>query len=380
MATGWVWHEQYMWHDTGSGAGARSAGGYIEPAQHLENPSAKRRLRNLVEVSGLLEHLTPLPAAAATRAEAGAVHAAPYLDRLERLSDATGGNAGENAPFGPGSFDIALLAAGGAITAATAVATGTVNNAYALIRPPGHHAEYDRGRGFCLINNIAIATQALINRGLARRVAVLDWDVHHGNGTQSLFYDRDDVLTVSLHQDRLFPPDGGGAGERGAGIGWGANINIPLPPGSGEPAYLAALDEVALPALRRFGPDLIIVACGYDASALDPLGRMLLRSHSFRAMTRLLLDGSCDLNDGRVVFCHEGGYSEAYVSFCGLAVLEELCSVRTQVADPYFPPDRYIAGDELRPDQAAVIAEAAGRMADAPAAPPHTMTPDQADR
>jgi acetoin utilization deacetylase AcuC-like enzyme len=136
MATGWVWHERFMWHDTGSGAGARSAGGYIEPGQHIENPTAKRRLRNLVEVSGLLDHLTPLHPKNASRDVLAAVHDPEYLGRLQRMSCARGGDAGENAPFGVDSYDTARLSAGGAIAAATAVLQGQVGNAYALIRPP----------------------------------------------------------------------------------------------------------------------------------------------------------------------------------------------------------------------------------------------------
>jgi acetoin utilization deacetylase AcuC-like enzyme len=369
MATGWIWHELFMWHDTGAGAGARPAGGYIQPGQHIENPASKRRLRNLVEVSGLLAQLTMLPVTPAARAEAAAVHHGDYLELLARLSADRGGDAGENAPFGQGSYDIALLSAGGAIGAASAVMTGTAGNAYALIRPPGHHAERDRGRGFCLLNNIAIAAQAMIQRGLARRIAVVDWDVHHGNGTEQIFYCRDDVLTISVHQDRLFPADSGGPDRRGEGAGFGFNLNIPLPPGTGEPAYLRCICDIIIPALRAFGPELIFVACGYDAAALDPLGRMLLRSHSFRKMTRLILDAAHDINGGRIVFCHEGGYSEAYVPFCGLAVIEELAGAHTDVCDPYFPPDRVIAGDDLRPDQVQVIESARQAVEDMPPRP-----------
>jgi acetoin utilization deacetylase AcuC-like enzyme len=170
--------------------GRTPAGGYIQPGQHIENPASKWRLRNLVEVSGLLAQLTMLPVTPAARAEAAAVHHGDYLELLARLSADRGGDAGENAPFGQGGYDIALLSAGGAIGAASAVMTGTAGNAYALIRPPGHHAERDRGRGFCLLNNIAIAAQAMIQRGLARRIAVVDWDVHHGNGTEQIFYCR----------------------------------------------------------------------------------------------------------------------------------------------------------------------------------------------
>ncbi len=163
---------------------------------------------------------------------------------------------------------------------------------------------------------------------------MIDWDVHHGNGTQSIFEERGDVLTISLHQDGCFPAGYGGEADRGRGAGLGANINIPLPPGSGHEAYLYAMERIVIPALERFEPALIIVACGYDANAVDPLARMLLHSDSFRQMTSLLRKAAERLCQGRLVLVHEGGYSEAYVPFCGLATLEELAGVRTAVTDP----------------------------------------------
>ncbi len=188
--------------------------------------------------------------------------------------------------------------------------------------------------GFCMLANIPIAIEAAKARFGLKRVAVIDWDVHHGNGTQHIYYERDDVLTISLHQEGCFPPGYGGAEDRGNGAGLGHNLNIPLLPGGGEDAYRHAMERLVVPTLERFKPELILVACGFDANGLDPLARMLLTSEAYREMTRTVREAAERLCDGRLVMVHEGGYSEAYVPFCGHAVVEELSGVRTDVEDP----------------------------------------------
>ncbi len=170
--------------------------------------------------------------------------------------------------------------------------------------------------------------------GLARRIAVIDWDVHHGNGTEAIFLADPEVLTISLHQDRNYPLDTGQASERGTGKGHGFNINIPLPPGTGHASYLECFDRIVIPALHRFRPDAVIVACGYDASAFDPLGRMMATAETFRLMTRAVMQAADDLCRGRVMLVHEGGYSEAHVPFCGHAVLEEMSGSAIRAPDP----------------------------------------------
>ena len=187
--------------------------------------------------------------------------------------------------------------------------------------------------GFCLLANTAIEA-AKADHGLGK-VAVLDWDVHHGNGTQQIFYERPDVLTISLHQKSCFPPGSGTVEERGAGKGEGYNVNVPLPPGSGHETYLHAMRRVVLPALERFRPELVVVASGLDANAADPLARQLLYGDSYREMIRLLLEVAEDLCGGRLVAVHERGYAESTVPLCGLAVVETLSGVRTEVEDPF---------------------------------------------
>jgi acetoin utilization deacetylase AcuC-like enzyme len=215
-----------------------------------------------------------------------------------------------------------------------AVLSGEVENAYALSRPPGHHCLPDQAMGFCFLANIPIAIERAKTLFKLNRVAVIDWDVHHGNGTQAIYYNRSDVLTISLHQEGCFPPGYSGADDRGAGDGEGYNLNIPLLPGGGHDAYLYAFEQLVIPALEQFQPELIIVACGYDANAIDPLARMLAHSGTFRAMTERVKQAAERLCDGRLVLAHEGGYSEGYVPFCGLASVEALSGIRTEVKDP----------------------------------------------
>lgn len=189
--------------------------------------------------------------------------------------------------------------------------------------------------GYCLLANIPIGIEAARATHGVERVAIVDWDVHHGNGAQSIYYGDPNILTISLHQERNFPFDlQDTVNYRGDGAGVGSNINVPLPPGCGDEAYAYAMERIVLPALRAFQPDLIVVACGFDACALDPMGRMLLHSESYRGMTQSLLDISNELCGGRLAVVHEGGYSEVYVPFCGLAVIETLAGTRTEVKDP----------------------------------------------
>ncbi|MCL4119277.1 UNVERIFIED_CONTAM: hypothetical protein GTU68_045297 [Idotea baltica] len=271
----------------------------------------------------------------ATTADLLRVHPQSYLDAFKQLSDADGGELGYHTPFGPGGYEIAAQSTGLVVQALRSVLTGELDNAYALTRPPGHHALPDYPNGFCLFANIAIAIEAARAEGTAKRFAVIDWDVHHGNGTEGIFYDRDDVLTVSLHQDRNYPMDQGKAEDRGEGAGRGFNLNVPLPPGSGHNTYLEAMERLALPAVRAFAPDVLIIACGFDAAALDPLGRMMCHTATYQAMTTQVMELAADVCDGRLVMAHEGGYSEVYVPFCGHAVLMEMAGSDITAPDPF---------------------------------------------
>ena len=334
--TGLVTHERYFWHDPGPSAGSRRPDGVVlqvdEPA---DKPEAKRRLLGLLEATGYADRLVRLAPRMATDDELERLHTPAYIARVRALDASGGGEAGHHAYVGPGSASIAALAAGGALAATEAVLAGTVDNAYALVRPAGHHALADRGMGFCLFNNVALAAlHARATTGV-ERVAIIDWDVHHGNGTQVAFYAEPDVLTMSIHQDGRYPSGTGGLDERGAGTGHGSNVNIPLPPGSGDGAYRACIGQVVLPALRRFQPDVIFVASGYDAGGFDPTAHMMAHSGTFRFMAKSMLAAATELCAGRLVVVHEGGYSPFHVPFCGLAVIEVLTGVPSGVDDPY---------------------------------------------
>lgn len=336
MPTAFFTDERCFWHGGGNYSFTLPTGGLVQPGAGLpESPETKRRLRNLIEVTLLAQDLALQSAVPASRDDLLRVHPAAYLDRFKALSDDKGGEVGLRTPFGKGGYELAALSAGLVKAAVFAVLQGRAPNAYALSRPPGHHCLPDFPNGFCLLANIAIAIRAAQAAGLAQRIVVVDWDVHHGNGTEAIFYDDPDVLTISLHQDRNYPMDTGAATDQGRGPGLGANINIPLPAGTGHKGYLSAMDRIVMPALARFKPHLIIVACGFDAAAIDPLGRMLATAETFRMMTRQMMQAAATLCEGRLVLAHEGGYSEVYVPFCGHAVLEELSGSLIKAPDPF---------------------------------------------
>ena len=252
----------------------------MQPIGHPESSESKRRVKNLIEMSGLFEHLALLSPEAASEEAILRFHTPAYIDELKKLSDGSGGTTGEHVQFGPGSYEIATLSAGGVITALDQILQNSLRNAYTLVRPPGHPAESDRARGFCMLGNIPIAIKHAQEKYNIERVAVIDWDVHHGNGTESAFYDDPSVLTISIHEDGNFPADSGAIEDKGTGEGMGFNINIPLPPGSGIGAYSKVFESIILPALDIYQPELIIVASGFDASRYDPLGRMILSSEA----------------------------------------------------------------------------------------------------
>lgn len=336
-STAFYFDEHCFWHVAGLHADVLPVGGWVQPpagSGNAENPETKRRLKNLLDVSGLSQELMLHNAAPATREDILRIHPAHYIDKLKAVSDQGGGDLSFTSSFGPGSYEIAALSAGLAIQAVEDVMKGKVQNAYALSRPPGHHCLPDESMGFCFLANIPIAIEKAKKQFGLQRVAVVDWDVHHGNGTQAIYEDRKDVLSISMHQENCFPPGYSGVEDNGVGEGEGYNINIPLVAGSGHDAYIHAMEAIVTPALERYQPELIIVACGYDANALDPLARMQLHSDSFRQLTTMMKSTAESLCGGRLVFVHEGGYSESYVPFCGLATIEALSGIKTKVEDP----------------------------------------------
>jgi acetoin utilization deacetylase AcuC-like enzyme len=236
------------------------------------------------------------------------IHDQAHVQSVKALVERGGGYIDADTVTSPGSWEAALRAAGGLVEAVDAVSSGRLQNAVCLVRPPGHHATPNRSMGFCLFNNVAIAAQWLIANGKAARVAILDYDVHHGNGTQDAFYDRADVLYVSTHQYPLYPGSGHWT-ENGAGAGVGYTVNLSLPPGSGDEVYAAALQRVLQPVVRRYQPDFILVSLGFDAFWADPLAMLRLSiGGAYTFLLRSARDLAAELCGGRLVVGLEGGY------------------------------------------------------------------------
>ena len=337
LQTGFFYDEQTFWHGGGHYALTFPVAGLVQPLVSgglPEAPETKRRFKNLLEVTGLSKELAMQSARPCTQDELARVHPLDFLNKFKEMSDSNGGELGLRTPFLKGGYEIAALSAGLSRAALEDVLTGKLKNAYALSRPPGHHCLPDWPNGFCLLNNLAIAIEAARAAQLAQRFLVIDWDVHHGNGTEHIFYERDDVLTISIHQDRNYPTNTGALADKGKGKGLGYNINIPLPAGAGHITYLEAMTRLVLPACEAFQPDVIIVACGFDAAIFDPLAHQLCTAETFREMTRLVRDTAERLCEGRLMMSHEGGYSEVYVPFCGHAVLEEMSGSALTAPDP----------------------------------------------
>ncbi|MCW2998285.1 MAG: hypothetical protein JWN65_1834 [Solirubrobacterales bacterium] len=332
-----------------------SADGWIEGGLPLaDGPVALQRLRNLAAVSGLLDETTPIAPRMATEEELTRFHTHDYVRHVREVSRAGGGEVGDGTVVGPEGYETAALAAGAGLVAVEAVVEGRVDNAYALVRPSGRHAEAEQGLRLCVFGNVALAAlHARRSLGVSR-VAIVDWAPEHGNGTEDAFYDDPTVLTISLHTDGAFPPGRGRRTHRGEGPGTGYNVNVPLPDGSGTGAYLAAIDRVVVPALRRFAPQLTIVAAGLGANALDAVGRQLLHSEAFGEMTRRIRRALGSFGGLGPVCIHEGGASDAYVPFCGVAVLEELCGVHV-VTDPLLAELAARPGQSMTARQHSVI-------------------------
>lgn len=297
--TGLVYCRECLDHDTGR--------------HHPDQPARLTALRAAIDAADL--HLVSIEGKPASREDLLRVHSEDHLTNVRRMADA-GDAADADTPLSPGSWNAALYAAGAAISAAQAVLEKKADNAFCAVRPPGHHAGRDRAMGFCLFNNVAVAARWLRDVAGVPRVAVVDWDVHHGNGTQDAFYEDDTVFYASVHQYPHYPGTGFPE-ERGARE---TNLNVPVSRGAAPTLWVDAVRETIVPELLRFGPEFLLISCGFDGHRIDPLGNQRLEAEHFAAMTEAVRG----LASGRVVSVLEGGYHLDALAACAVAHIRAL--------------------------------------------------------
>ncbi|MEF8825364.1 MAG: histone deacetylase [Halapricum sp.] len=294
--------------------------------RHPESPDRLRAIRRTLSECHNVEYVA---ADSATEEEAAAVHDADYVAEVREFCEDGGGNWDADTVAVEETWDAVMASAGLAQWAAQAALEGADGRKtpFALGRPPGHHAVEDDAMGFCFINNAAVAAQYVIDQGDADRVAILDWDVHHGNGTQDIFYEREDVFYASIHEEGLYPGTGS-LGKTGEGDAEMTTLNVPFPAGCGDAAYVAALEEVIGPAFEEFDPDLVLISAGFDAHEHDPISRMVVTTDGYGLMTDYLRDLTGRIDAG-LAFVLEGGY--------GLETLSDGVKMVHEVFDGHEP-------------------------------------------
>ncbi len=328
MKIGYVYDPVYLKHDTG---------------YHPENAQRLEAIMAHLEETGLLKQLTPIRPRPATTEELEYVHQASYVSRIQDAAVRGGGWLDGDTVMSPDSYDAALYAAGGAIEATDAVISGGVTSAFALVRPPGHHATSLAAMGFCLFNNIAIAAQHALKKHKLDKVTIIDFDVHHGNGTQEAFYNNPQVLYISTHQYPHYPGTGT-VGETGSGAAEGTTVNIPLPGGSGDDEYRRVFEQIVVPVVRRFRPELILVSAGYDLHWKDRLAMMEVSTAGFAEMIRFIKGLAAELCHGKTVITLEGGYNLKALATSVKATFDVLLG-NSDIEDPLGQPKRRAAPD-----------------------------------
>jgi acetoin utilization deacetylase AcuC-like enzyme len=301
---------------------------HLAGREHPERPERFDAVVRGLRQAGLLERLARVDRRAATEEELLLCHTAEYLRTAKHdvLSGRPSLSTGDT-DITPNSWDVASQAAGGVLNAVDAVATGRVRNAFCAVRPPGHHATASRGMGFCFFNHAALAARYAQRRHGLERALIVDWDVHHGNGTQDIFYSDPTVFFFSTHQWPLYPGTGR-ADETGEGAGVGTTLNFPFPAGSGRKEILGAVENSLVPAAERFRPDLVVISAGFDSRVGDPLGRFTLTDRDFGDLTRAVMEMAARHAGGRVVSVLEGGYNLDGLASAAAAHVEALCGAR----------------------------------------------------
>jgi acetoin utilization deacetylase AcuC-like enzyme len=295
--TSLVSHPIYLKHETGE--------------FHFENPKRLQAILHGLEEADLLSSLQPITPEEAAMHWIEKVHQKDYIETV-RQDVASGAHflstKSGNTSICPKSFEVALWAVGGVLEACDAVMSGDAKNAFCAVRPPGHHATPNRGMGYCLFNNVAIAARYLQEKYNLEKILIVDWDVHHGNGTQDIFYEDGSVFFFSTHQWPWYPWSGS-ADETGAGPGKGTTLNAPLPAGSGDKEVIEAFEQKLWPKVNQFKPDFVLISAGFDSRNTDPLGRFRVTDAGFKKLTQIMKQMANDHADGRLVSMLEGGYS-----------------------------------------------------------------------
>jgi acetoin utilization deacetylase AcuC-like enzyme len=309
---------------------------------HPENRERLEAVMSLLSDKHMLEQLRDIKFTAASREQLCRVHDPVYVNALERMSQRAGGMMGADTYVNGSSYHAASMAVGAATAATRAVLRGDVKSAFALVRPPGHHAFADHGEGFCLFNNCAFAALYALgdsdesSAGSLSRVMIVDWDVHHGNGTESIFHSDPRVLYVSTHQTPLYPGTGRMT-DVGSGAGRGTTVNIPLPPGTGDNGYMKVFHDIVAPLARRFQPQLIVMSAGYDAHWRDTLAAMKMSLSGFASIVSTLVELSEELCAGKLISVLEGGYDLEVLSYGVLNTLYIMDGMADRLVDPPGP-------------------------------------------
>ncbi len=291
--TGLVYHKDYLRHHAG--------------AEHPERPERLESIMSHLVTTGLLEKLVMIEPYHSEIKWIAAIHTRQYIESINQACKQGYHYLDADTGISPDSYQTALLAAGGATAAADAVMEKKIDNAFCAVRPPGHHAEKDRAMGFCLFNNVAITAKYLQQKYRVKKVLIIDWDVHHGNGTQNAFYDDPTVFYFSIHQWPHYPGSGLEA-EKGIGKGEGFTLNVPLPAGQTNADYIGVFENQLVPAAKSFKPDFILISAGFDAHAQDPLAGMQLTEDGYGQLTQIVVDLANEFCNGRIISLLEGGY------------------------------------------------------------------------
>jgi acetoin utilization deacetylase AcuC-like enzyme len=318
MKAGLVYDPIYLEHDTGD---------------HVENSQRLVAVMSYLKETGTKDKLTCLPARPASLEELQMIHTPEYISYVKSKAEKGGGWLDPDTVMSPKSYEAALYAAGGLMVAVKGVTKGEVDNAFALIRPPGHHALHDRAMGFCIFNNVAIAAKFALSKFSLNRILIADFDVHHGNGTQDAFYADPEVLYFSTHQYPFYPGTGW-MDEIGTSEGEGTTVNFPMAAGWGDEEYLRAFNEVLVPVARRLQPQLILVSAGFDSHWADQLAMMRVSINGFAQMIVILKELAAELCQGRLVFTLEGGYNLQVVTSSIKAVFDVLLG-NLEIDDPF---------------------------------------------